>query len=182
MSIAAPTTELSIAGIDFAKILEIAKNIPDPNPPSKVASQTTIDEERVSYSNNLYYFYTFDFRRIMLLFLKNHQSLIHRRLIELIHQNQSKIINQSQLLAEQHMTMTLMIQNCRGLNSMNKPAKQGISRDGKAFFINPLFRIESLVKRLYSGMPCTACGLRFLQSQTTRYADHLDFHYRNVLI
>ena len=42
------------------------------------------------------------------------------------------------------------------------------------------FRIESLVKRLYSGMPCTACGLRFLQSQTTRYADHLDFHYRNV--
>ena len=49
VSIAAPTTELSIAGIDFAKILEIAKNIPDPNPPPKVASQTTIDEERVSY-------------------------------------------------------------------------------------------------------------------------------------
>ena len=53
VSIAAPTTELSIAGIDFAKILEIAKNIPDPNPAPKVASQTTIDEERVSYSNNL---------------------------------------------------------------------------------------------------------------------------------
>ena len=133
VSIAAPTTELSIAGIDFAKILEIAKNIPDPNPPPKVASQTTIDEERVSYSNNLYYFHTVGFRRIMLLFLKNHPSLIHRRSIELIRRNQSKIINQSQLLAEQHMTMTLMIQNCRGLNSMNKPAKQGISRDGKAF-------------------------------------------------
>ena len=51
VSIAAPTTELSIAGIDFAKILEIAKNIPDPNPPPKVVSQTTIDEERVSYLN-----------------------------------------------------------------------------------------------------------------------------------
>ena len=44
--VAAPTTELSIAGIDFAKILEIAKNIPDPNPPP---SQTAIDEERVRY-------------------------------------------------------------------------------------------------------------------------------------
>ena len=39
-------------------------------------------------------------------------------------------------------------------------------------------RNDQLVKRLYSGMPCTACGLRFLQSQTNRYADHLDFHYR----
>ena len=52
VSIAAPTTELSIAGIDFAKILEIAKNIPDSNPPPQ-ASQTTIDEERVSYFKSI---------------------------------------------------------------------------------------------------------------------------------
>jgi hypothetical protein len=40
-------------------------------------------------------------------------------------------------------------------------------------------RIDSLVRRLYSGMPCTACGLRFLaKTQTSRYADHLDWHFR----
>ena len=49
----------------------------------------------------------------------------------------------------------------------------------KLFLNYIISRIDVFVRRLYSGMPCTACGLRFLaNTQTSRYADHLDWHFR----
>ena len=78
------------------------------------------------------------FRRITLLFPKNHQRLIHRRLIGSIHLNRSKIINQSRLRIGQHMMMTLTTQNCRELNSMNRPARRGIACSCDDFLLSIL--------------------------------------------
>ncbi|XP_031427499.1 pre-mRNA cleavage complex 2 protein Pcf11 isoform X2 [Clupea harengus] len=39
-------------------------------------------------------------------------------------------------------------------------------------------RYESVVTKLYTGIQCYSCGMRFTSSQTDVYADHLDWHYR----
>ncbi|KAM9321154.1 pre-mRNA cleavage complex 2 protein Pcf11 [Gastrophryne carolinensis] len=39
-------------------------------------------------------------------------------------------------------------------------------------------RFESVIVRLYTGIQCYSCGMRFTKSQTDVYADHLDWHYR----
>ncbi|XP_073425291.1 pre-mRNA cleavage complex 2 protein Pcf11 [Dendrobates tinctorius] len=39
-------------------------------------------------------------------------------------------------------------------------------------------RYESIIVRLYTGIQCYSCGMRFTKSQTDVYADHLDWHYR----
>ncbi|XP_076819795.1 uncharacterized protein LOC143464631 isoform X2 [Clavelina lepadiformis] len=39
-------------------------------------------------------------------------------------------------------------------------------------------RHGEIIKRLYTGIQCSACGLRFTTRQTDLYADHLDWHYR----
>ncbi|KAG7273798.1 hypothetical protein CRUP_016542, partial [Coryphaenoides rupestris] len=39
-------------------------------------------------------------------------------------------------------------------------------------------RYESVVTKLYTGIQCYSCGMRFTASQTDVYADHLDWHYR----
>ncbi|XP_056140706.1 pre-mRNA cleavage complex 2 protein Pcf11 [Lampris incognitus] len=39
-------------------------------------------------------------------------------------------------------------------------------------------RYESVVTKLYTGIQCYSCGMRFTSSQTDIYADHLDWHYR----
>ncbi|XP_040282333.1 pre-mRNA cleavage complex 2 protein Pcf11 [Bufo bufo] len=39
-------------------------------------------------------------------------------------------------------------------------------------------RHESIITRLYTGIQCYSCGMRFTKSQTDIYADHLDWHYR----
>lgn len=39
-------------------------------------------------------------------------------------------------------------------------------------------RHESIITRLYTGIQCYSCGMRFTKSQTDVYADHLDWHYR----
>ncbi|XP_043927937.1 pre-mRNA cleavage complex 2 protein Pcf11 [Protopterus annectens] len=39
-------------------------------------------------------------------------------------------------------------------------------------------RYESVINRLYTGIQCYSCGMRFTSSQTDIYADHLDWHYR----
>ncbi|KAM4048171.1 pre-mRNA cleavage complex 2 protein Pcf11 [Anomaloglossus baeobatrachus] len=39
-------------------------------------------------------------------------------------------------------------------------------------------RYESVIVRLYTGIQCYSCGMRFTKSQTDVYADHLDWHYR----
>ncbi|XP_077154772.1 pre-mRNA cleavage complex 2 protein Pcf11 [Ranitomeya variabilis] len=39
-------------------------------------------------------------------------------------------------------------------------------------------RYESTIVRLYTGIQCYSCGMRFTKSQTDVYADHLDWHYR----
>ncbi|XP_066444255.1 pre-mRNA cleavage complex 2 protein Pcf11 [Eleutherodactylus coqui] len=39
-------------------------------------------------------------------------------------------------------------------------------------------RYESVITRLYTGIQCYSCGMRFTKSQTDVYADHLDWHYR----
>lgn len=149
--VAAPTTELSIAGIDFAKILEIAKNIPDPNVPPKVASQTTIEEERKSYV--------------------------------IIPEKPSKPHSVSHTPPIDRVKTPEPEQESQPISAPSRTTYDDDFDDSKLPRVEfneqaCKTRIESLVKRLYSGMPCTACGLRFLQSQTTRYADHLDFHYR----
>lgn len=35
-----------------------------------------------------------------------------------------------------------------------------------------------MVTKLYTGIQCYSCGMRFTASQTDVYADHLDWHYR----
>lgn len=35
-----------------------------------------------------------------------------------------------------------------------------------------------MVTKLYTGIQCYSCGMRFTSSQTDVYADHLDWHYR----
>ncbi|XP_065586016.1 pre-mRNA cleavage complex 2 protein Pcf11 isoform X1 [Cyrtonyx montezumae] len=39
-------------------------------------------------------------------------------------------------------------------------------------------RYDSVISRLYTGIQCYSCGMRFTTSQTDVYADHLDWHYR----
>ncbi|XP_051533128.1 pre-mRNA cleavage complex 2 protein Pcf11-like [Myxocyprinus asiaticus] len=39
-------------------------------------------------------------------------------------------------------------------------------------------RYDSVVIKLYTGIQCYSCGVRFTASQTDVYADHLDWHYR----
>ena len=39
-------------------------------------------------------------------------------------------------------------------------------------------RRSYLIEDLYSGMQCSACGLRFLSDQTAQYSNHLDWHFR----
>lgn len=39
-------------------------------------------------------------------------------------------------------------------------------------------RHDSIVTKLYTGIQCYSCGMRFTASQTDVYADHLDWHYR----
>ncbi|CAL8265594.1 unnamed protein product [Merluccius merluccius] len=43
---------------------------------------------------------------------------------------------------------------------------------------NMKLRYESVVTKLYTGIQCYSCGMRFTASQTDVYADHLDWHYR----
>ncbi|KAL0162731.1 hypothetical protein M9458_042127, partial [Cirrhinus mrigala] len=35
-----------------------------------------------------------------------------------------------------------------------------------------------IITKLYTGIQCYSCGMRFTASQTDVYADHLDWHYR----
>lgn len=46
------------------------------------------------------------------------------------------------------------------------------------FFISFCRRYDSVINRLYTGIQCYSCGMRFTTSQTDVYADHLDWHYR----
>ncbi|XP_078514610.1 pre-mRNA cleavage complex 2 protein Pcf11 isoform X2 [Lissotriton helveticus] len=39
-------------------------------------------------------------------------------------------------------------------------------------------RYDSVINRLYTGIQCYSCGMRFTAKQTDVYADHLDWHYR----
>ncbi|XP_030055959.1 pre-mRNA cleavage complex 2 protein Pcf11 isoform X2 [Microcaecilia unicolor] len=39
-------------------------------------------------------------------------------------------------------------------------------------------RYDTVINRLYTGIQCYSCGMRFTASQTDVYADHLDWHYR----
>nr|XP_022903618.1 uncharacterized protein LOC111415946 isoform X2 [Onthophagus taurus] len=39
-------------------------------------------------------------------------------------------------------------------------------------------RHSSLVHSLYSGMPCSTCGMRFPPEQSMQYSQHLDWHFR----
>ncbi|XP_067280582.1 pre-mRNA cleavage complex 2 protein Pcf11 [Pseudorasbora parva] len=39
-------------------------------------------------------------------------------------------------------------------------------------------RHDSIIIKLYTGIQCYSCGMRFTASQTDVYADHLDWHYR----
>ncbi|XP_017575362.2 pre-mRNA cleavage complex 2 protein Pcf11 [Pygocentrus nattereri] len=39
-------------------------------------------------------------------------------------------------------------------------------------------RHECVIIKLYTGIQCYSCGMRFTASQTDVYADHLDWHYR----
>ncbi|MCI4386598.1 hypothetical protein PGIGA_G00064250 [Pangasianodon gigas] len=39
-------------------------------------------------------------------------------------------------------------------------------------------RHENVITKLYTGIQCYSCGMRFTASQTDIYADHLDWHYR----
>ncbi|XP_072332643.1 pre-mRNA cleavage complex 2 protein Pcf11 isoform X3 [Scyliorhinus torazame] len=39
-------------------------------------------------------------------------------------------------------------------------------------------RYDGVISRLYTGIQCYSCGMRFTASQTDVYADHLDWHYR----
>uniref|UniRef100_A0AAY4A6A0 Pre-mRNA cleavage complex 2 protein Pcf11 n=1 Tax=Denticeps clupeoides TaxID=299321 RepID=A0AAY4A6A0_9TELE len=39
-------------------------------------------------------------------------------------------------------------------------------------------RFDSVITKLYTGIQCYSCGMRFTASQTDVYADHLDWHYR----
>ncbi|KFV92679.1 Pre-mRNA cleavage complex 2 protein Pcf11, partial [Eurypyga helias] len=39
-------------------------------------------------------------------------------------------------------------------------------------------RYDCVINRLYTGIQCYSCGMRFTTSQTDVYADHLDWHYR----
>ncbi|XP_019499065.1 PREDICTED: pre-mRNA cleavage complex 2 protein Pcf11 isoform X2 [Hipposideros armiger] len=39
-------------------------------------------------------------------------------------------------------------------------------------------RYDRVINRLYTGIQCYSCGMRFTTSQTDVYADHLDWHYR----
>ena len=39
-------------------------------------------------------------------------------------------------------------------------------------------RHPGIIKRIYSGMQCTSCGMRFVIAQMDRYRKHLDWHFR----
>ncbi|XP_061164591.1 pre-mRNA cleavage complex 2 protein Pcf11-like [Saccostrea echinata] len=37
---------------------------------------------------------------------------------------------------------------------------------------------KGVFQRMYSGIQCTSCGMRFTSSQTEKYREHLDWHFR----
>ncbi|XP_078143008.1 pre-mRNA cleavage complex 2 protein Pcf11 isoform X2 [Centroberyx gerrardi] len=51
--------------------------------------------------------------------------------------------------------------------------------DLTGFLIDDMkLRYDSVVTKLYTGIQCYSCGMRFTAAQTDVYADHLDWHYR----
>ncbi|TRZ03289.1 hypothetical protein DNTS_006717 [Danionella cerebrum] len=51
--------------------------------------------------------------------------------------------------------------------------------DMTAFVLDEMkTRHDSIITKLYTGIQCYSCGMRFTASQTDVYADHLDWHYR----
>ncbi|XP_062867063.1 pre-mRNA cleavage complex 2 protein Pcf11 [Trichomycterus rosablanca] len=50
--------------------------------------------------------------------------------------------------------------------------------DMTSFLYDMKQRHESVIVKLYTGIQCYSCGMRFTASQTDIYADHLDWHYR----
>lgn len=39
-------------------------------------------------------------------------------------------------------------------------------------------QFEGVIQRLYTGIQCQSCGLRFTAQQTEKYREHLDWHFR----
>lgn len=37
---------------------------------------------------------------------------------------------------------------------------------------------KGVFQRMYCGIQCTSCGMRFTSGQTERYREHLDWHFR----
>uniref|UniRef100_A0A8C4NF08 Pre-mRNA cleavage complex 2 protein Pcf11 n=1 Tax=Eptatretus burgeri TaxID=7764 RepID=A0A8C4NF08_EPTBU len=49
---------------------------------------------------------------------------------------------------------------------------------GTLFSCDACRRYDCVIMRLYTGIQCYSCGMRFTAAQTEVYADHLDWHYR----
>ncbi|XP_053312660.1 pre-mRNA cleavage complex 2 protein Pcf11 isoform X2 [Spea bombifrons] len=61
----------------------------------------------------------------------------------------------------------------------DEPAEDNSVPDLTSFTMEDLKRrYDSIINRLYTGIQCYSCGMRFTKSQTDVYADHLDWHYR----
>ncbi|KAM4701636.1 pre-mRNA cleavage complex 2 protein Pcf11 [Discoglossus pictus] len=61
----------------------------------------------------------------------------------------------------------------------DEPAEDQDVPDLTSFTMEDLkHRYDSVINRLYTGIQCYSCGMRFTKSQTDVYADHLDWHYR----
>ena len=58
--------------------------------------------------------------------------------------------------------------------------ENAIKKSVKIFniFLMLFSRVDPFIKRLYAGIQCSACGMRFKKSDSSRYADHLDWHFR----
>ena len=39
-------------------------------------------------------------------------------------------------------------------------------------------KYDGVIQRIYSGIQCSSCGLRFAPDQVDRYREHLDWHFR----
>ena len=51
--------------------------------------------------------------------------------------------------------------------------------DVSDFNMNKLRMLHpGVIQRVYSGLQCTSCGLRFHSRDTARYSDHLDWHFK----
>ncbi|KAM5126894.1 pre-mRNA cleavage complex 2 protein Pcf11 [Mantella aurantiaca] len=60
-----------------------------------------------------------------------------------------------------------------------EPAEEHEIPDLTSFVLDDMKpRFECVITRLYTGIQCYSCGMRFTKSQTDVYADHLDWHYR----